>query len=74
MSRGRSTARKPTQPGHGGKLANDANQTGAQVPTQRNQGRRTPLSRSDRLSLKGADNQTRERKGEPFLGAAKNGA
>lgn len=74
MSRGRTSARKATQPGHGGKLANDVNQTGAQAPTQRNQGRRTPLSRSDRLSLKGADNQTREREGEPFVSAAKGGA
>ena len=34
---------------HSGKLANDHNKAGNQKPTQRNEGRRTPESRHDRL-------------------------
>ena len=56
---------KPVQPGHGGKLANDANKEGHQAPTQKHEGKRTPLSRSDRESHIGADNQSRSRKGGP---------
>ena len=58
-------AHKPAQPGHGGKLANDANKEGHQAPTQKHEGKRTPLSRSDRESHIGADNQARSRKGGP---------
>jgi hypothetical protein len=61
----RTDKRKPLTPGSGGKLVNDANQAGQQPPTQKNEGRRTPLSRSDRESHLGSDNQTRGRKGGP---------
>jgi hypothetical protein len=63
MSRDRSTSRKPLTPGAGGKLANDVNQAGQQPPTQKNQGRRTPISRGDRQDQMGADNQSHARKG-----------
>jgi hypothetical protein len=46
-----------------GKLANDHNRMGNQKPTQRNEGRRTPESRHDRLMLRGAGNEIAERKG-----------
>ncbi len=49
--------------GSGGKVANDHNKTGGQKPQQKNQGQRTPFSRSDRDALLGSDNQTRTRKG-----------
>lgn len=61
----RKDARKPALPGSGGKLANDANKEGHQAPTQKHEGKRTPLSRSDRESHIGADNQARGRKGGP---------
>lgn len=51
--------------GHGGKLANDTNKTGLHQPSPINQGRRTPLSRNDRDTLLGADNQSHTRKGGP---------
>ena len=57
--------RKPLVPGSGGKLANDLNKQGLQKPTQKNEARRTPLSRSDRESHLGADNQARGRRGGP---------
>ena len=47
----------------GGKVANDSNKSGAQNPTQKNEGRRTPESREDRQSHVGSDNQTQARKG-----------
>jgi hypothetical protein len=50
---------------HTGKLANDHNKVGNQRPTQKNEGRRTPESRHDRLMLRGADNKIAERKGGP---------
>jgi hypothetical protein len=65
MGQDRSTQRKPNKQGSGGKLANDLNKLGAQSPTQKNQGRRTPLSRSDRLVLRGADNQSHSRRVRP---------
>ncbi len=49
--------------GSGGKMANDSNKTGAQSPTSKNEGKRTPASRSDRDDKLGSDNQTRSRKG-----------
>ena len=61
----RTDAHKPALPGSGGKLANDTNKEGHQAPTQKHEGKRTPLSRSDRESHIGADNQTRGRKGGP---------
>ena len=62
MSQSRSTPRKPLTPGSGGKLANDTNKIGARAATQKNQGKRTPISRDDRQAHLGADNQSQERK------------
>ncbi len=62
MSEDRSTKRKPKQPGAGGKVANDVNKAGIKGSSQINQGRRTPMSRSDRLALRGADNQSHSRR------------
>ena len=49
--------------GHGGKVDNDFNQTGEQPPTQKNEGKRTPQSRSDRESNIGGNNQSQSRRG-----------
>ena len=49
--------------GSGGKVANDHNKVGRQKPQQKNQGQRTPFSRSDRDALLGSDNQSRARQG-----------
>lgn len=57
-------AHKPARSGSGGKLANDHNKQGLQPPEQKNEPRRTPLSRNDRDTQLGADNQSRERKGK----------
>lgn len=55
---------KPKQGGgSGGKMSNDTNKMGAQSPTPKNEGRRTPASRSDRDNKVGSDNQVRGRKG-----------
>jgi len=59
----RTNTPKPAEPGGGGKLLNDANKAGHQTPTQKHEGRRTPLSRSDRESFIGADNQGRGQRG-----------
>jgi hypothetical protein len=47
-----------------GKVENDFNQQGEQVPTQRNEGRRTPESRSDREAHIGGANQNNNRRGQ----------
>ncbi len=47
---------------HSGKVENDHNKVGHQETTQLNQGHRTPLSRSDRESNIGGDNQTQSRR------------
>ena len=57
------------QTGHGGKVENDSNKTGAQDPTQKNEGRRTPQSRNDRESKIGSSNQTQSRRGSSGGGA-----
>lgn len=51
-----------------GKVENDFNKQGEQRPTQRNEPRRSPASRSDRESQLGSDNQTRARRGSPNSG------
>ncbi len=56
---------KPKAQAGGGKLANDHNQTGSPSATQKNEGRRTPQSRSDRDTQVGTDNQSRTRQGGP---------
>jgi hypothetical protein len=53
----------PKATGHGGKVENDFNQVGEQKPTQRNEGQRTPNSRSDRESHVGGSNQLQSRRG-----------
>lgn len=45
-----------------GKLANDHNKAGDQAPTQTNQARRTPHSRSDREDQMGGSNQPETRR------------
>lgn len=60
---------------HGGKVANDHNQTGDQEPTQTHQGRRTPESRHDRQTLgAGPQNQVSARKGGGGAGRTPRGA
>jgi hypothetical protein len=54
---------------HTGKVANDTNKLGEQVPTQLNQGQRTPDSRSDREAHVGGSNQSQSRRGP--VGSAK---
>lgn len=46
-----------------GKVDNDFNQQGEQTPTQKNEGRRTPASRTDRESQLGSSNQSNMRRG-----------
>ena len=46
-----------------GKVGNDTNKPGDQQPTQLNQGRRTPDSRSDREAHVGGSNQSQSRRG-----------
>lgn len=53
---------------HSGKLANDRNKMGEQAPTQRNEGRRTPESRHERMEPRGGHNQMSEREGGPGAG------
>ncbi|MCM2252041.1 MAG: hypothetical protein NDJ19_06755 [Ramlibacter sp.] len=53
-----------------GKVENDFNKLGEQRPTQKNEGRRTPVSRHDRESQLGGDNQSQARKGGPNSGGA----
>lgn len=52
--------------GHGSdisELEDEHNKTGDQHPTQKNEGRRTPTSRSDRESHIGGNNQSQSRRG-----------
>ena len=46
-----------------GKSQNDVNKMGNEEPTQKNEGRRTPESRSDRESSIGGNNQRQSRRG-----------
>jgi len=46
-----------------GKVENDFNKTGEQPVTQKNEGQRSPQSRSDRESNLGSDNQNQARRG-----------
>lgn len=55
-----------------GKIENDFNQQGEQVPTQKNEGRRTPKSRHDRESMIG-NNQSKQRSQAPDGGASGKG-
>ncbi len=60
-----STRKRDAQTPRTGKVANDHNKRGEQAPTQKNQGERTPLSRGDRDSRLGSDNQSQVRRGGP---------
>lgn len=46
-----------------GKVENDSNKQGGQAPTQKNEGQRTPDSRSDRQNHIGGTNQHQVRTG-----------
>ena len=50
------------QAAHSGKVENDTNKLGKEKPTQKNEGRRTPSSRSDREDQIGSNNQSKIRK------------
>ncbi len=52
----------------GGKSENDRNKMGEQAPTQLNEGRRTPQSRSDKEMQIGSGNKPQVRKGSPASG------
>jgi len=52
----------------GGKSKNDRNKMGKQAPTQLNEGRRTPQSRSDKEMHVGSGNKPQLRKGSPASG------
>lgn len=52
------------QSGHSGKVENDTNKQGKAQATQKNEGRRTPLSRHDREDHIG-NNQRKMRGGSP---------
>ena len=49
------------QAGLSGKVENDTNKLGKETPTQKNEGRRTPQSRSDREDHVGGSNQSKMR-------------
>jgi hypothetical protein len=51
-----------------GKVENDFNKQGGERPTQKNEGQRTPQSRSDRESHVGSHNQSQSRRGGPGSG------
>jgi hypothetical protein len=55
-------AMQDKQAGQSGKVENDTNKLGKETPTQKNEGRRTPLSRNDRESRIG-NNQGKMRRG-----------
>ena len=51
-----------------GKVENDHNKLGEQDTTQKNEGQRTPESRSDRESQLGSSNQNQSRRGRAGSG------
>lgn len=59
---------------HSGKLANDHNKVGAQHPTQKNEGQRTPQSRHDRQVTAGTQNNIEARTGGKGGGRSPRGA
>ena len=57
------------QAGQSGKVENDRNKQGNQAPTQKNEGKRTPESRSDREDhIGGQSNQNQVRTGRAGQG------
>jgi hypothetical protein len=55
-----------------GKVENDFNKQGSQKPTQKNEGKRSPQSRSDREDHIGGDNQHQARRGRGAISGGKN--
>ena len=51
-----------------GKVENDRNKLGNTLPTQKNEGKRTPASRSDQESQLGSSNQNQSRRGKAGSG------
>src|SRR5690606_28639561 len=64
MSKKYSPTPQDRQAPQSGKVENDSNKLGQEAPTQKNEGRRTPQSRSDREDHIG-NNQTKVRGGSP---------
>ena len=58
------------EPGQG-KVENDHNRTGHQEATQKNEGQRTPESRSDRTNHIGSGNQNQTRQGHAGSGGGR---
>ncbi|HSV79514.1 MAG TPA: hypothetical protein VLK85_09960 [Ramlibacter sp.] len=57
------------QAAQSGKVENDANKMGQETPTQKNEGRRTPMSRNDREDhIGGQSNQNQLRTGRAGQG------
>lgn len=63
-----STRKRDAQTPGTGKVANDRNKQGDKPATQKNQGARSPQSRSDRDTQVGSANQSRMRQGGPGSG------
>jgi hypothetical protein len=61
------------QAARSGKVENDTNKMGETAPTQKNEGRRTPESRHDRLNHIGGENQSQTRRGGPSSGMTPKG-
>ena len=53
------------------KVENDHNRMGNQAPTQKNEGQRTPESRSDRTNHIGSGNQSQSRQGNSDSGGGR---
>lgn len=71
----RSAQRTDQQEPGTGKLVNDHNKTGHEPPSQTNQGRRTPASRHERMTMgAGPQNQTSARKGGGGAGRTPRGS
>jgi hypothetical protein len=70
---GAKAASADKQAPHTPKSSNDHNKMGETHPTQTNQGRRTPESRHDRLSLNGTMNVTQARTGGKGAGRGTRG-
>ena len=64
MTKKHMTTEQDRQTPRSGKVENDTNKLGKEPPTQKNEGRRTPLSRNDRDDKIG-NNQSKMRGGSP---------
>jgi hypothetical protein len=69
MSKKYRPAMADKQAAQSGKVENDTNKVGQEAPTQKNEGRRTPMSRHDREDhIGGQSNQTPARTGRAGQG------